>query len=73
MASPGQGMIYDAKSRAQAVHTRTRLEQCWTLDVNWELYPNQLHTVSFIKATDFFCITRSVNRTCTYIGCFTRP
>lgn len=47
MASPGQGMIYDAKTRAQAVHTRSRLEQCWTLDVNWELYPRQLHAVSF--------------------------
>ena len=48
MASPGQGPVFDNKTRTQAVHTRNRLEQCWTLDVNWEIYPQKLHQVSLI-------------------------
>lgn len=47
MASPGT--VYDTKSRVHALQTRSRLEDCWKVDVNWELYPEKLQQVSKSK------------------------
>ena len=47
MASPGQG---DARTRAQTVSTRNRLEQCWSYDIKWDLYQENLYKVSVVHS-----------------------
>ena len=33
------------KTLIEAMETRSRLEQCWGKDVNWELYPTVISKV----------------------------
>jgi len=33
------------KTIAGAVETKSRLEQCWKVDVNWKLYPRVIQEV----------------------------
>ena len=37
------------KTLAGAVETKLRLERCWKVDINWELYPMVLQEVSAIN------------------------
>lgn len=37
-----------AKTLAGAVETKMRLERCWKVDINWELYPMVLQEVSAV-------------------------
>ncbi len=37
------------KTLATAVETQSRLEKCWSVDINWSLYPRAIHLVSNYK------------------------
>ena len=34
-----------SQSNPEALETRRRLEKCWAVDVNWDLYPKKLSGV----------------------------
>lgn len=41
-----------AKSFAGAVETKVRLEKCWNVDLNWDLYPTVIKKVNRQEAID---------------------
>lgn len=40
--------------------TRQRLEKCWEVDVNWNLYPRHLKEVCFVIATYIVALSSTV-------------
>lgn len=46
----------DAKYKAATVHLNSRLQSCWDLDFNWELYPCKIKMVSD-TTNDFYSET----------------
>lgn len=57
----------DSKSKSGSFQLLGRLEQCWTGDLNWELFPSNLKEVMFSLALVYFHYQSVIECMCMYV------